>query len=232
MSRLVIIGGGEHARVVAETAVEAGWELAGYTDRIAPAVADEADVAAGASADGTGRVALGLPYLGTDEDLLTRLAADEPDARPLAVLGFGAPASGRRRTVEALGSTVRWATVVHPGAWVSPSAVLGAGTVVLARAVVNTGARTGVHTIVNSGAIVEHDVRVGDFTHVAPGAVIGGGTTIGADAFIGLGAAVRDHVTVGDGALVAMGAVVTADVGPGALARGVPARSTRGADRG
>ena len=211
--RLVVVGGGEHARVVVDAAAASGWQVAGYTDADAP--------------DGVG----GMPdiqRLGTDADLAATLAATGPGDRPAVVLGFGAVGAARRRAVEAVGGGATWAVVVHPSAWVSPSAILGPGAVVLAGAVVNTGARVGAHAIVNSGAIVEHDVAVVDHAHVAPGAVIGGGARIGEGAFVGLGAAVRDHVTVGDGAIVAMGAVVTSNVPAGALAKGIPARSTAG----
>ena len=204
--RLVIAGAGEHARVVADAAVAAGWEPIGC---VGPEPATGADT---------------LPWLGTDAALAVDLAARPEADRPALVLGFGGPLAARRAVVARLAGLVSWATIVHPAAWVSPSARLGPGAVVLARAVVNTGAVVGAHAIVNSGAIVEHDVRVGEHAHVAPGAVIGGGAVIGDDAFVGLNASVRDHITIGAGAIVGMGAAAVADVAPGTVATGVPAR--------
>ncbi len=206
--RLVLLGGGEHARVVADAAGTGGWLLAGYTDHAR-----------------TGGLP-GLPYLGTDDGLADVLPGMVGPV--VLVLGFGGPTAARRRAVERLGGSASWATVIHPAAWVSSSAVVGEGAVILAGAIVNTGAVIGPHAIVNSGAIVEHDVRVGAFAHVAPGVVIGGGAEIGEDAFLGLGAVIRDHVTVGRGALVAMGAVVAADVAADARVMGVPARGQAG----
>lgn len=197
---LVVVGGGEHARVVIEAAQAAGWEPIGYTDP-----------------DAATTSAMPIPHLGGDDELLRRHAELTRDARPALVLGFGGRAEGRRRAVEAAGAAGVWATIVHPSAWVSPSAGLEPGAIVLAGAVVNAGAVVGAHAIVNSRAVVEHDVIVGAFTHLAPGATIGGGTRIGEDAFIGLGAAVRDHVAIGRGAVVGMGAVVTGDVAAGAV---------------
>lgn len=211
---LVIAGAGEHGRVVAEAAVAAGWEPVGWCG---PAPDDR---------PGTGT---GLPWLGTDADLAARLGAASPGERPSLVLGFGGPPATRRAVVERIGVAASWAAVVHPAAWISPSARLGQGAVVLAGAIVNSGASVGDHAIVNSGAIVEHDVEVGDHAHVAPGATIGGGARIGAGAFVGLNASVRDHVSVGARAIVAMGAVVVADVPEGATVTGVPARVSRGA---
>jgi acetyltransferase EpsM len=202
--RLVLVGGGQHARVVAEAArAGTAWDVVGYTD---PEGANDA------------MTRLGIPFLGADDT-----AAADDDA--WGVIGFGGTLHARRRAVERLGTAVRWATVVHPDAWVSPTATLEPGVVVMADAVINSEAVVGRHAIVNSGAIVEHDVRVGAFAHVAPGAVIGGGATIGEAAMIGLGAAIRDHVTVGEGSVVGMGGVVVRDVPDGGTVVGVPARA-------
>ena len=144
----------------------------------------------------------------------------------LAVGGVGDPGSRRRvaGSIEDLAPWADWATVVHSRAWVSPSADLAPGTVVLVGAIVNAGARVGAHGIVNSRAVIEHDVRIGDFVHVGPGAIVGGGATIGSDVTLGMGALVRDHIVVGDGATIGMGAVVVGDVPPGATVVGSPAR--------
>ena len=50
---------------------------------------------------------------------------------------------------------------------------------------------------------------------------------IGHDVWIGMGAIILPGVTIGDGAIVSAGAVVTADVEPGAVVVGVPARLTK-----
>jgi len=47
---------------------------------------------------------------------------------------------------------------------------------------------------------------------------------IGQDVWVGMGAVILPGVTLGDGAIIAAGAVVTADVAPGAVVSGVPAR--------
>jgi len=170
------------------------------------------------------------PYLGDDSAIETALADAAVGDRPWVVLGLGGAGGPglRRRLVERLeagaATSLRWATIVHSGAWVSPTARLGPGTVVLAGAIVNSGAILGAHAIVNSAAVVEHDVVIGDFTHIAPAAVIGGGATLGKDGFVGLGARIRDHVTIGDGATVGMGAAVVDDVAAGVTVIGAPAR--------
>ena len=209
--RLVIVGGGEHAAVVADAARTNanGWELVGFSDP---------------SPDPTAAERLGLERLGDDAALAGRLAAADAEDISL-VVGFGATAGARRIAVDRFAVDTKWAAIVHASAWISPTAVLGEGTVVLAGAIVNARARIGRHVIVNTRAVVEHDVELGDFVHVAPGVVIGGGATIGDDAFVGLGALVRDHVEVGAGATIAMGAVVVEDVAAETTVVGSPARA-------
>jgi acetyltransferase EpsM len=208
---LILVGGGEHARVVAEAARSTGgWEIVGVADP--------------AGADGT-FAKLGIAHLGDDIALAALLASAGVDAHPWLIVSIGAIVDGAvRQDVVARFERERWACIVHAAAWVSPTAEVEPGAVVMAGAVVNAGARIGAHAIVNTGAIIEHDVVVGAFTRIGPRAVVGGGTVIGADALIGLGAAVRDHVSVGAGATVGMGAVVTKAVAPGATVVGVPAR--------
>jgi acetyltransferase EpsM len=206
--QLVVVGGGEHARVVVEAARTRPdlWHVAGYA---APEPCEE-----------TG-ARLGLPWLGDDGACLREHGGCA------FVLGLGGARGGRGRRAVAEAyrrAGVRWATVAHERAWVSPTASLGPGVVVGAGAVVNTGAVVREHALVNTGAVVEHDAVIGAFCHVGPGAVLGGGAVVGPDSFLGLGCRVRDHVELGAGVTVGMGAVVVRSAAGGLTLLGVPAR--------
>ncbi len=203
---LIIVGGGGHARVVADALRSRpdGPGIAGFVDPDPDAVVP------------------GLDHLGPDAVLATMGSVR-------LVLGVGThqfsnPRPDVARRLDA--DRTEWVPVVHPSSSVSVDAVVGPGTVVLANAVVGPGARLGAHVIINSGAVVEHDVVVGDHSVVGPGALIGGGTRIGERVQVGIGATVRDHVVIGDDAIVAMGAVVVGSVAEATQVRGIPAKRT------
>jgi acetyltransferase EpsM len=211
---LVVVGGGEHGRVVVDAARASGaWEVLGIVD---PDPAERT------------QSLLGVAHLGSDAAYLASVAGVPPDRRAALVLGIGGigvPVA--RRAVAArydAAAAGPWATLVHPSAWVSPAAALGPGAVVLAGAIVNAGAEIGPHAIINTRAVVEHDAVVGAFAQVGPGAVLGGAAQLGDGAFAGMGCLIRDHVTVGSEAVVGMGAAVTADVPSRVTVVGVPAR--------
>jgi acetyltransferase EpsM len=208
---LVLIGGGENAAVVAEAA-----RLCHPNRPLA--IVDQRPFNASA---------LGLTYLGKDEDGLRLAKAGSHDF----ILAVGAKSRNplRRKLAaryEEAGAS--FASIVHPRAIVSASARIAAGSVVLAGACVNHNGIIGKHCLINTGAIVEHDVTLADHVILGPGVILGGGVNIGADSFLGLGARVRDHRRLGKRVLLAMGAVLVTDAPDDATLVGIPARPWKG----
>ncbi|MCX7606705.1 MAG: acetyltransferase [Bacteroidia bacterium] len=113
--------------------------------------------------------------------------------------------------------------LIHPRAYVSPSASLEVGTVVLAGAIVHSRAHIGPHSIVNSGAVVEHFARIGAFCHLSPGAIAACRSEIGDGCFIGTGAIITPHRRIGEGCIVGAGSLVLRDLPPFTRAWGHPA---------
>ncbi len=204
--RLLILGAGGHGRAVADVAAEAGWTVAGFTER-------------------TRRV--GAEILGTDADVRALARAGAIDA---AVVGVGNSALARRKELFELLRDCRVATpvLVHPRAVLSRSCRVGAGSVVFGGCVLGAGVEVGVNGVCYSGVTVEHDCRIGDHCYLSPGVVLSGQVTVERGAFLGAGAVVVPGVRIGVGAVVAAGAVVIEDVPAGTTVLGVPAR-VRGA---
>jgi len=201
--RLFLVGAGGHAKVVLATAMEVGLEIAGILD-------DDSSK--------WGTYLLGVPVLGP-------LSWLKREGEPWALLAIGDNGVRKRLNHELQG--VRWATVVHPKAYVHPTATLGEGTVVFAGAIVQPMVRIGRHVIVNTGAIVEHDCQVGDFAHLAPGVRLAGGVKVGEACLLGVGVSVAPQIHIGDGSLVGAGSVVVKDIPSEVVAYGVPARVKR-----
>ena len=141
------------------------------------------------------------------------------------IVGVGSNFLVRQRFFrEAVQLGLKPGFVYHQTSYISSSARIGAGTVVLAGATVGPEAQIGTNCIVNTGGVVEHNVTVGENSHIAPHATLLGGVTIGKEVLIGAGAVVLPGVSIGDYATVGAGAVVVHDVPEGAVVKGVPAR--------
>lgn len=205
--RVIIIGGGGHAKVVVDLARLMGLSVVGVVDPH-----PQAD-----------RV-LDVPVVGDDDALA---AYDLRDVQAVVAIGDNWTRSVKVDDTRRRIPRTRFATLVHPQAIVASTARLREGTVVMGGAVVSPDARVGRHGIVNTGSVIEHDCELGDFASVAPGSTLGGGVHIGIGSAIGLGAIVLHGRRVGDHAVIGAGAVVTRDIPANVVAYGVPARVVR-----
>lgn len=206
MKRLAVLGASGHGKVVAEAALCFGWDDVVFFDDRWPELQEV----------GTWRVSGD-----------TRALLDAPHACDGAIVAIGSNRTRlhKQRQLEAAG--LRIATIIHPAATVSPSARIGAGSVLCAGAIVNAFAAIGDAVIINSAAVVEHDCIVGHGAHLSPRSAIGGGVTVGEASWIGIGAVVRHALCVGDDVIVGAGAAVVSNIPGGATVVGVPARQLK-----
>lgn len=207
-ARTIILGGGGHARVLADALLQQDCSLEGYC---APG--------------NQGELLPGLPYLGTDAHLLRQPAEDVILVNGVGSVGYS---DLRRELFERYQlQGYRFLNVQHANATLAPDVRQGDGCQFLPGSIVNTGTKLGNNVIVNSRALIEHDCRIGDHAHIASGAVICGGCSIGSDVHIGAGAVVIQGIQIGNGAIIAAGAVVIHNVEPLTLVAGVPAGTKR-----
>ena len=68
--------------------------------------------------------------------------------------------------------------LVHPTAYISPSAVVKAGTVVEPGAIINSNSVIEEGCIISPGAIVDHNVTIGKYCHINAGAICKAGAVI------------------------------------------------------
>jgi sugar O-acyltransferase (sialic acid O-acetyltransferase NeuD family) len=210
--RFLVWGAGGHGRVVAELIQAAGGTVAGFMD-------------AAADTQGEVRGFEQARFIG-EQPLVAALRDGGALPPPYDALALGIGHNAARLRCLAAVPAVDLPPLIHPSAVVSPSAVFGRGTVVLAGAVVNTGARLGDAVIVNSRGVVDHDCVLADGVHVAPGAVLAGTVRVGERCWIGAGATVIENLTLESDVMVGAGAVVIRDVPSDSTVVGVPASRT------
>ena len=197
-----VIGAGGQGKVVIDTLIAAGLEVAGVLD---------------GDASRNGGTVLGVKVHAPFTDrLLKGLRVS------CAVLAIGSNAA-RARLAQSI-EGVEWVTVIHPAAQVAPSAVIGVGTAVFAGAVIQPDARIGNHVIVNTSSSVDHDCILGDYVHIAPGARLAGQVSIRKGTLVGMGSSILPGQSVGEWAIVCAGAVVNRSVPSNVTAIGMPAK--------
>lgn len=129
-----------------------------------------------------------------------------------------------RRKISLRYSNLDFLSIIHNTAFVSPSANIGDGTVIMLNAVVNSNAKIGNHVIINTAAIIEHDCNLEDFVHVSPSATLSGNVCVGTGTLIGTGAIVIPNIKIGNWCTIGAGAVIIDDVPDGATVIGNPAK--------
>lgn len=208
MERIIIVGGGGHARVLLNIVKLSGqYEIIGILD---PHL-------------NVGQHISGIPVLGND-DLLEGLYKK---GIKNACIAIGSIRDNTKRTklyniVKVTGFSLP--PLTHPNSIISDDVKISEGVQIMAGAIIQTGSVIEKNSIINTGVIVEHDCIIGQHVHLCPGVVISGGCKIQSGAFIGSGATVIQGIKIGSNATVAAGAVVVQDVPDGAQVMGVPAK--------
>jgi sugar O-acyltransferase (sialic acid O-acetyltransferase NeuD family) len=114
--------------------------------------------------------------------------------------------------------------IAHPMAILSPTASIGAGTIISAGVVVQSDARIGRFCILNTACTIDHDNVLGDFVSVSPGVHTTGHVRIGDHTFVGAGSVILNALKVGRHVTIGAGAVVIRDVPDEVAVVGNPAR--------
>lgn len=199
LERIVLIGGGGHAKVVINAIREAkNFEIYGIID---PALK-------------RGESVLDVEVKGAD-DILPQILRKGVRCAFISVGSIG-NCEPRKRIYDNLKKLgLQLPVVIHPKAVVASDVELGGGTFVAAGAIINPGTRIGKNVIVNTASSIDHDCVIGDFVHIAPGATLSGGVKVGEETHIGTGASLVQYINIGRRCMVAAGSTVRRDIADG-----------------
>ena len=150
MNNLLIIGAGQHGRVVQEVAVRMKT-----FDRI--------DFLDDASSDAVGKI--------SD---LKKFASDYKNC--FIAIGNNQIRSEIYEKARSLGYF--FPAIIHPTAQISPTAKIGEGTVIMHNCVINSEAVIQSCSIIGIGSIIDHNSRIGHASHLKPGCIVDSNTEI------------------------------------------------------
>lgn len=204
MNSLLILGAGGHGKVVADTAAATGhWDKIAFLDDRHPALATVLDWPV------IGSLEEAKKFLPEYDGFCVAIGNNELRIKLLKLyldLGFSAP------------------SLVHPTAYISPSASLGPGCVVFTQGALNAEAQVAAGGIINTGASVDHDCTLNEGVHLCPGVRLAGEVKVGRQTTLGTNVAVIPQINIGSHVMVGAGSVVVTDIPDHSTAAGVPAK--------
>lgn len=86
--------------------------------------------------------------------------------------------------------------IISPLAYVSKSAIVDEGTIIMHHALINANVKVGKNCIINTKALLEHDVVIEEHCHISTATVINGGVTVKANSFVGSNATTKEYVVL------------------------------------
>ena len=121
----------------------------------------------------------------------------------------------------------RWATLIDPSCFISPTAMIGPGCILYPNCFVGHQARLTERVFCLASAVINHHAIIGTRATICSGVCLAGHVEVGPRAYLGQASNIRQHVRVGADSLIGMGAVVLHDVEPGMVVAGNPAVTLR-----
>lgn len=160
----------------------------------------------------------GLPILGSIEWLKSN-----PDTEIVIAIGSPSVRLNKAQNIEQETSN-KFATLVHPKAWVGRQVQLSKGAIICAGALITTDIRIGDHVHVNIGCTIGHDAVIQDFVTLNPSVNVSGNVNVGVGVEVGTRSVLIPYAHVGEWSVLGAGTVVTKPLPANVTAVGSPAK--------
>lgn len=205
---ILLVGGGGHCKSVLDSLFRLnGFSKIGIIDR----------------KENIGKCILGVPIIGTDDDLYNLFMNGYKDAF-VTVGSVGVPNLRIKlfNKLNDIGFNIP--NIIDSTAIIGSSVNMDDGIFIGKRAIINASSIIGKGSIINSGAIIEHDCIIGEFVHIAPGAVLCGEVRIGNKTHIGANSVIKQQLNVGENSIIGIGSVVLKNIEDNIISYGNPCR--------
>lgn len=106
---------------------------------------------------------------------------------------------------------------IHCGAYVSPSAVIGEGSILGPNVNIGPNVQIGKYTLINSRSSLGHDTVVGDYNFISPNVCFSGFTEVGDENLFGINSATIPGIKVGSNNKIAAGMILDQNIGNDAV---------------
>lgn len=190
MKKVVILGAGGHARVIADIIKASNDKLIGFLD-------DNLEV--------QGKTIY--------EDEIVLGTFDEGIAKYeeyYFIIGIGN--NKIRKLISEKYPNLKWYTAIDPTAIIGSNVTIAEGTVIMPGAVINIGTKIGKHCIVNTCSSLDHDNVLEDYVHISPGSHLAGTVLIGESTWIGAGVTVINNISIAKNNIIGAGATVIRNI--------------------
>ena len=115
-------------------------------------------------------------------------------------------------------------TLIHPKAIISNSSSIGFGVAIFAGSVIQANVVIQDGVIINTSSSIDHDSKICSGSHICPGVHLGGNVSIGQNSWIGIGSVIKQNIRIGSNVVIGAGSVVINDVEDNKIVYGVPAK--------
>lgn len=210
--KIVIIGAGQHARVVLYNIEEQNkYEVIGYLD------SDDNRI---------GNIFEGKKILGNYQKENLKEFSKKIGTNKFFI-GFGNMKYRKKVFDYFINNGWEAVNIIHPNAVVSKNARLGKGILIECGCLITPNPIIGDNVVVNTGSQVNHDNIIENNVYIASGVILSGGIKIGENTLLDDGVIVTLGCSVGKNSLIGAGAVVTKNIPDEVVAYGSPCKVIR-----
>ena len=210
--KIVIIGAGQHARVVLYNIEEQNkYEVIGFLD------SDDNRI---------GNIFEEKKILGNYQKENLREFSKKIGTNKFFI-GFGNMKYRKKVFDYFINNGWEAVNIIHPDAVVSKNARLGKGILIECGCLITPNPVIGNNVVVNTGSQVNHDNIIEDNVYIASGVILSGGIKIGENTLLDDGVIITLGCSVGENSLIGAGGVVTKNIPAGVVAYGNPCKVIR-----